>query len=205
MKRKGCLIPLVIGILLIILLIYGIFTSFDPVYSSTKIKQKIGGVLICNTIYNADHHTWQYDVNYKYQASNDSVYEIGQGTYYSREWNQDEQLIKYGKWIILKTGNWAGSDKIIVGNLKSKEWTEYKFTPENIEKSNIWTSSQTHSLLNYCCAESYITKINNGEIIVQYKFRIDENNTDLMGTRNIKYQIDTASGDPNMTGITVDK
>ena len=101
-----------------------------------------------------------------------------------------------------KKGDWAGTDKILVGDLKTKIWTEYKFTPETIEESKLWKSSKTHLLLNYCCAESYINKISNGEIVVFYKFRIDEKKVHLMETRKITYQLDIASGQPNMIAVT---
>lgn len=199
--KKTKKITLSVCIALFLGIIYLFATAFDPEYSNALIKQKIGGVLICNTVYNADHHSWQYDVDYKYRALNDSVYEIGNGTYYGREWNKDEQLIKFGKWIILKTGGWIGSDKIVIRDMKSKKWSEYVFSPENIEKENLWTSSNIHSLLNWCCTESFVTSIKEGEIEVLYKFRVDEHKTELLDSRKVIYSIDYETGKLKMSKI----
>jgi hypothetical protein len=173
---------------------YWLSTGFEPEYSKAEIKQDIGGVLICNTVFNADHHTWQYDVNYKYKAPNDSIYDIGDGRYDGREWNKNEQLIKNKNWVLLKTGLWRGSDKLIIRDLKTGKSRTYEFSPENIEKEALWISSNTSSLLGFCCSESYITKIDTRYVYVLYKFRIDENQTDMYGQRKLIYQFDSEQG-----------
>jgi len=200
--KKGCLISLLIGVVLLGMIIYGMITAFDPVYSKAEIKQKIGGVLICNAIYSADHHNGQYRINYKYKNPSGRVFEIGNGTYTSRVWKQDEQLMNFGKWVILKTGGRFDCDKVIISDLKNKKSTEYEFSADSIEREVLWKSSDTHSLLNYCCAESFVKRINNGKIDVLYKFRVDEKNVDKMGSRKLKYEIDSINGKVLMTSIT---
>jgi hypothetical protein len=201
MKKKGCLIAILVLVGLAALFIYGLSTAFDPEYDKAEIKQSIGGTLICNSVYNADHHSWQYDVSYKYKIDNDSLVDIGSGTYYGREWNKDEQLIKYKNLIILKTGGWIGTDKVIIGDFKTKQWKEYEFTPENIEKDSLWLKSKTQSLLNWCCAETFIDKISNGQIVLNYKFRTSETKTNEYGQRKIYYTINELTGQPTMTKI----
>jgi|SRR6478609_11791270 len=198
MKREN-LIAIIVSTLLSILLIYG--CGFGPDYDKAEIKQNIGGTLICNSVYNADQHSWTYDVSYKYKTLNNKIIDIGSGTYYGREWNKDEQLVQYKTWTLLKTGDWIGNDKIIVGDIKTNKWTEYKFTPENIEKDSIWQSLKIHSLLNYCCSETFIDKINNGIIQLHYKFRTSENLVNEYGEKIIYYKINDATGDPIMTKI----
>jgi hypothetical protein len=94
-KRYLIAIIIVIVIGLVSWFVYGLQSAFDPQYDKAEIKQNIGGTLICNSIYNADIHDWQYDVSYKYKPDDDSAIDIGSGTYYGREWNKDEQLIQY--------------------------------------------------------------------------------------------------------------
>jgi len=200
--KKGCSIGLAMFGILIILLIIGISTAFGPDYNKEEIEQNIGGILIANSVYNADHQSWRYDINYKYKTENDSIYDIGNGTYDGREWDMDEQIMKYGKWGILKTGGGRRSDKLLIGHLNTQKWKGYEFTPENIERAKLWKSSNTHSFLNYCCPESYITEIENGKIELQYKFHIDENNAKEMGIRTIFYEIDIASGKPEMVKVS---
>lgn len=199
--KKGCSITFLVLIGLLVLFIYGLSTAFDPQYDNAEIKQKIGGTLVCSSVYNADHHSWQYDVSYKYKSINDSLIEIGSGTYYGRNWNKDEQLMNYKKWTILKTGGWIGTDKVIIGDFKSKQWKEYEFTPESIEKETLWRKSNTHSLLGWCCSETFIDKIGNGKIVVNYKFRTSERHTRDYETRKIYYEINDVSGQPIMTKI----
>lgn len=199
--KKGCLITILVFIVLAVIFIYGLSTAFDPEYDKAEIKQNIGGTLICNSVYNADHHSWQYDVSYKYKINNDSLIDIGSGTYYGREWNKDEQLIQYKNWTILKTGGWIGTDKVIIGDFMTKQWKEYEFTPENIEKENLWLKSKTQSLLNWCCSETFIEKISKGQIIINYKFRTSEKQTNEYGQRKIYYTINELTGQPTMTKI----
>ena len=176
-------------------------SGFGPDYNKVEIKQNIGGALICNSVYNADIHDWQYDISYQYKAPNDSIIDIGSGTYYGREWNKDEQLMQYNNWTILKTGGWIGTDKIIFGDLKKDKWTEYEFTPDNIEKDSLWKSLNIHSLSNYCCSETFIDKINNGQIQIHYKFRTSETNVNQYEQKEIYYQINDSTGQPTMTKI----
>jgi hypothetical protein len=93
------------------------------------------------------------------------------------------------------------TDKIIVGDLKTDKWTEYKFTPDNIEKDSLWKSLNIHSLLNYCCSEAFIDKINNGQIQLHYKFRTSVNVINKYGRKIIYYQINDSTGKPIMTRI----
>jgi hypothetical protein len=145
--KKGCLYSIGIFLVLVIGFIYMVLHAFDTEYDKVEIVQKIGGKLICNSIYNADHHDWQYDITYKYKSKENKLYKIGNGSYYAREWNKDEQLIKFDKWIILKTGDFYGSDKVIIGNFETQKWTDYKFTPEIIENEEMWKTAKIKSLI----------------------------------------------------------
>ncbi|WP_276974570.1 hypothetical protein [Flavobacterium filum] len=203
-KKIGIVIFSITFILTLLLVIKTIISpsGFGPEYDKAEIKQKIGGILICNSVYNADIHDWQYDVSYEYKPANsDSKVKIGSGTYHTRDWKKDEQLIQYKKWTILKTGGWYGYDKIIIGDLKSNKWTEYNFSADNIEKERLWVNSKIHSLLNYCCSESFIDRIENGQIHLHYKFRTSETLTKKYGEKKIIYKIDELSGQPIMTSI----
>lgn len=186
---------------LVAFFIYGLCTTFDPENDYAEIKQNIGGTLICNAVFSADHHTWQYEVSYKFKTQNDSLVEIGTGTYHARIWKKDEQLITFKNWLFLKTGGWIRTDKAIVGDLKTKQWNEYEFVPKHIEKDTLWQASKTTSLLDYCCSETYIDTIINGQIIVSYKFRTSETQTDEYGERKIYYTINELTGQPEMTKV----
>ena len=199
--KRGCIILILVMVVLTTIFIYVLSTSFDPVYDNAEIKQNIGGTLICNSIYTADHHTWQYDVTYKYKLNNGSLIEIGSGVYYGREWNKDEQLIQYKRWTILKTGG-IRTDKLIIGESKTKAWKEYDFTPDNIEADSLWIKLKipSHSLL--CCPETSIDSISNGQIILNYKYRTSEKDVDEYRQRKIYYTIDEETGKPTMVRIS---
>ncbi|MBF9253603.1 hypothetical protein I2I11_09895 [Pontibacter sp. 172403-2] len=199
--KKGCLTAIVILVGLIGLFIYSLSTAFDTEYDKAEIKQKVGGTLICNSVYNADHHSWQYDISYKYKPNNDSIIDIGSGTYYGREWNKDEQLLRYKNWLILKTGGWIGTDKIIVGNLKNGKWNEFEFTPESIEKEGLWQQANIQSLTSFCCSEAFIENINNGQIVLNYKYRTSEMPVNNYGQSKVYYIINDSTGIPEMIKV----
>jgi hypothetical protein len=200
--KKGCLYSLGISLILLLGFIYMLLHAFEPEYDKVEIEQNIGGILICNSVYNSDIHDWQYDINYEYHSIDNKIYKIGNGTYHTREWNRNEQLKKYSNWYILKTGDWYGTDKVIIGNFKSKKWKDYEFTPDNIENETLWKELDIKSLKTYLPSECIITKINNGFINVNYKFRIDETKTKLMDERNLIYEIDKESGKPYLKSIS---
>ena len=203
MKNKTFIIIIVIATFLA-WVIYEFMHAFGPEYSNAEIKQNIGGVLICNTVYNADIHSWVFDVNYKYKGKNGKVFEIGNGTYCGREWLKDEQLIRVKNWVVLKTGGWLKTDKVIIGDSAFRHFIEYEFTPDSIEKDPIWIAADIHSLLNYTPSETSVDKINNGQIEVVYKFRTSEINWDYQGQRKIVYMIDPETGVPKMRRIKSD-
>jgi hypothetical protein len=203
-KRIGFAIFLTTTLIMVTLAIYAVISGggFGPEYDKVEIKQNIGGTLVCNSVYNADIHDWQYDVTYEYRPKDsNSLINIGSGTYHTRDWNKDEQLIQYKTWTILKTGGWYGYDKIIIGDLKSDKWSEYNFSADNIEKESLWVNSKIHSLLNYCCSESFIDRIENGQIHIHYKFRTSETLTKKYEEKKIIYKIDELSGQLIMTAI----
>jgi hypothetical protein len=180
---------------------FGYGCGFGPDYDKAEIKQNVGGTLICNSVYNADQHSWTYDVSYTYKTSNDSIIDMGSGTYYGREWNKDEQVIKFNDWLILKTGGFIGTDKVIVTNVKTKKKIEYEFTPEKIEQDSIWRSLKTKSLLHWCCPETFIDRIHSGLIQVHYKFRVNETNTNKYDRHEIFYKINDTTGEPVLIKI----
>ena len=199
--KKGCLIGLITVVILFVIVIILFVISFMPRHKTVKIKQDIGGVLICHSIYNADHHSWQYNVDYEYQLNDSLKIKIGDGVYYGREWKQDEQLIKYKDWIILKTGGWIGSDKLIIGKINRKVWKEYLICHEEIQRQEMWNDSKIKSLYAYCCPEAFIKEINDGIVKVNYKFRVDEKLYNKYDSANIYYKIDKRTGDLTMIKV----
>jgi len=212
LKKKGK-IPRIIGLSLffgscgfMIWIIYQLIigaSGFGPEYDKAVIKQKIGGTLICSSVYTADIHSWDYDVTYKYKAINDSVYEIGSGCYQGKEWEKNEQLKKFGEWLILKTSSTRDSDKLIIGKLGWKTWSEYVFSPQSIEDNEMWKIKKINSTPYNYDSYSKIEKINSdGIIIVMYHFRKVDNKFPIEnGKRYIKYKIDIETGKPEMVKI----
>lgn len=202
MKRKY--IGWSIFAFLLIVVIYGFFTAFEPQYSKAEIKQNIGGVLICNVVYYVDNHSGRYVVNYQYKNKEGNILKIGDGRYYNREWNKDEQLINWKNWTILRTGGLFYNDKVIIGDVKTQKWNEYEFSPDSIEKDNVWISLKIHSLRNYCCWKAFVTKIDNGTIEVLYQFRTNETDANQMGCRKIIYKVNSETGRPVINRVLAD-
>ena len=101
-QRKVGLI--IFGVTTISMIIYSVVVfrdgaGFGPEYENVEIKQNIGGNLLCKSVYNADHHSWQYDIDYKYVDIKGDTLDFNNGGYYGREWNKDEQIKKYNNWF----------------------------------------------------------------------------------------------------------
>ena len=197
--KKGCTIAILSVIGIGIILIGLVYWAFQPDFKTIEINQNIGGKLICKMEYYPDHHSWSYIINYEYETQNGELQNLGQGFYSGREWNQDEQLLKIDKWTVLKTGNHHGSDKIIYGELKTNEWSEYEFTPQSIENDSLWKTKKIKTLINWSPSESFIKDIENNKITVIYEYRIDETNTELTEKKLIEYEL---SEKPEMKKIT---
>lgn len=184
-KRIGLIIFISTTVLMIVYSIkfFKDGAGFGPEYETVQIEQNIGGKLICESVYNADHHSWQYNVNYKYIDIKGDTLDLKSGSYYGREQNKDEQIRKYNDWLILKTGSWHGSDRIIIKNIQSDTIKIFDIDNQFIESDSLWKSKNIKSLLNYCCAETFIDDINENKILLKYKFRTDEHLTNKYAER----------------------
>lgn len=185
---------------LIILFAYNLVTAFDPVYDKAIINQNIGGTLICNAEFIPDIHSSPNTISYLYKY-NGTIIDLGLGSYTKRQWKKDEQIIKLDNWLILKTGGDFESDKLIIGNIHLSKWNEYEFTPDNIEKEELWKAKNINSLLNYCCAETYINKIKDGVIELNYKYRTSEKQSEKYEVRKIYYKIENKTGKPTLIKV----
>jgi hypothetical protein len=200
--KKGCVIAILTTLGIIVLFVGLVYWSFLPEYKIVEIPQKIGGKLICEMEYHSDHHSWDYYIEYKYQSDSLETENVGKGVYSGREWNEDEQLKKFDNWIVLQTGNYHGSDKIIYRKTKSKKWKEFEFTPENIRKDNLWISQNIQLLPNWLPSESLIKEITKDKIIVTYEYRTDENNAELTEKKILEYLISEQTEKPVLEKIT---
>ncbi|PID95411.1 MAG: hypothetical protein CSA94_01755 [Bacteroidetes bacterium] len=176
--------------------------SFGPKYETVEIPQKIGGVLICESLYTADFHSWDYNISYCYKE-NDSLYQIGTARYSGEKWKKDEQFVKYGNWLLLKVSNSSDSDKLIIFNIITKETNEFIVSPETIESNIIWKSENIRSQLNYSSTISKIIDVNtNGVFKVEYVYRKEGRTLfDKHGEREIVYKVDAKNGIPRMVEI----
>ncbi len=200
-KRKIGIAIFSITTLAMLLLVIKIINSpsgFGPEYDTALIDQKIGGKLFCKSVYNADIHSWQFNIDYKYIPVNGDTIDMGSGGYYGREWNKDEQLIKLDNWLILKTGYIDNADKVVLKNTVTDSIYYYNFDNEFIEKDSLWKTKNIKSLLNCCCAETFIKNISGDKIQLTYKFRTDETLTKKYDQRTITYRIDRNTGQIKM-------
>jgi len=202
-KNIGLTIFVLISVAMLILIIK-IFTGpsgFGPDYETVEIEQDIGGKLICESVHNADIHSWQYDVDYKYINNEGDTLDFKYGSYYGREWHKDEQIQKYNDWLVLKTGARHGSDRLIIKNIQTDTTRIYDINNEFIEQDSIWKAQNTKSLLNYSCVETFIDNILGNRISLTYKFRTNENNSKEYGKRKITYEINNETGKILMINI----
>ncbi len=202
--KKGCLISIIIVSGLIIGLIFLTRNAFDSKYYRESIPQDLGGELICDVEFNVDIHTGHYSIEYKYLNEADTI-DIGSTNFSSRPWNKNEQLIKFNDFLILKTGCSFNGDMIFLGKRDLHNWRAVMILPDIIEKDSVWISKGVLSLDNYSPCSSFINKIENGLVFVEYKYRVDKEITNLIETSQIIYQISKKTGDLKMIGIKVHK
>jgi len=202
-KTKRFIVALsILSNIVLLVFLYNIIPSgFGPEYETVEIKQKIGGKLICESIYNADIHSWQYYVVYKYIDSNGDTLDFKNGTYYGREWKKNEQIKKYNEWLILKSGAWHGSDRLIIKNSLTDSTFFFDIDNQFIEKDSLWNSRNINSLLNFCCAETFIDNIKGNKISLTYKFRSNKKLTNKYDKRKIVYEFDNKTGEIKMKNI----
>ena len=190
-----------LAVLIIVIQIIIKPSGFGPEYDEAEINQKIGGKLLCKSVYNADTHSWNFNVGYKYIAVNGDTIDLGNGDYDGREWNKDEQLIMLDSWLILKTGYTAGADKLVFKNIVTDSTMTYNFDDQFVESDSLWKTKNITSLTNYCCAETLIREISGDRIYLGYKFRTDGELTKKYDYRSITYKIDRKTGGIKMTSI----
>jgi hypothetical protein len=174
----------------------------DKTYIDT-LKQNIGGELIRNIHYSNDFHSWDYDIQYSYINKFDSIYNIGSGNYHGQALPADEQLFQLDKWTILKTNN-GFHCKIIVGDLKTNNLTEYEISPQTIEEDPVWQRQNISSNPNNGDSKVTIENIEtNGEFSVVYKFAKKNRIFSFMtGKRRVHYKTNLLTGKPEMTTIS---
>jgi heme/copper-type cytochrome/quinol oxidase subunit 2 len=176
-------------------------SGFGPEYETVEIEQNIGGKLICESVYNADIHSCQYNIDYKYIDSKGDTLDFTYGGYYGREWDKNEQIQKYNDWLILKTGSHHGSDRLIIKNIQTDSTKTYDINNDFIEQDTLWKAQNIKSLLNYCCAETFIDNIQGNRVLLTYRYRTDEKMTKKYGKRKIIYEIDNETGEIKMIDI----
>ena len=127
-----------IGVVLLLSLPIIFKKAFGPIVETIRIKQQIGGELICKSTYLADIQSWDYLIDYKYKPENKESFDIGRGEYYGRDWSKEDQIRKMGDWLILKTGSKYGADKLLIGKIGLPNWNSFEISPAKIKKDSFW-------------------------------------------------------------------
>ncbi len=175
----------------------------EKTYQDTII-QNIGGVLIREIHYSDDFTSADYDIKYSYKNNRDIIQVIGNGSYYSQQPPDDEQLMRFDKWTLFKTSAGRDKDIIFIYDSISKNWTEYEVSPETIESEELWRVQNLKTRIDNWDAVSKVTKIDsNGNITVFYTF-VNEKFIPFFktGKRNVIYSINKETGRLEMTKIT---
>lgn len=173
---------------MIFLAIKSIFgpSGFGPEYETVIINQNIGGKLLCKSVYNADIHSWDYQIDYQYISKFGDTIDIGGGSYHGKNWDKDEQLKKLGDWLILRTGSWHDTARLILKNTDTDSVRVYDLDNHDLSKDSTLIPEYNKSNEHICCDESCIEHIKKDEITVRYIHK----NYD----RVIKYKIDKETG-----------
>jgi len=175
-------------------------SGFEPKYETVQIEQDVGGKLICNSVYDADHHSWNYHIRYTYVNSDNDTLDFKTGLLFGRKWDKHEQLHRHKNLLILKTGSSIGTDRIVVKNMKSDSTIVYDISPESIEKDKVWKFKKMPHRSDRCCSTSYVEDIKGNSIVVKYRFRTLQH-SDEYDEKLVWYKIDGKSGELKMIRI----
>lgn len=198
--KYGCFGAVGVGILLLASLPIIFKMAFGPIVETVTIKQKIGGELICRSTYMADFQSWDYLVDYKYKSENMDTIEIGRGEYYGRNWDQNDQIIRMGNWMVLSTGNKYGADKLLIGKIDESNWQTFEITPSSVKADSFWLSKNIIIKDDWQPEESFVTQIRGGDIEVEYLYRVGDM-MEEQEKRLITYRINEGTGVPEMVKI----
>lgn len=176
-------------------------TLTDITYKDT-IKQNIGGELIRDIHYYDDFQGWDHDILYSYKDELDSIHNIGLGNYHSQDIPKDEQLLVINKWTFLPTND-GFHCKIIVGDMKANNWTEFEISPQTIEQDHVWQKSKINSEPNNGDSKvTFKSVTKEGEFSFIYKFSKKNRIFSFMtGERQVVYKLNMQSGRPEMTNV----
>ena len=175
----------------------------DETYQDT-IKQNIGGEIIRNIHHYNDLQSFDYVIKYTYKNQKDSISTIGSGHYYCKNLPANEQLIKFGKWLIFKTSGGREYDFVFICDTNTHIWNKYDISPYGIEDEDLWINQHIESDLGNWDSEAKVENIDgNGNITVRYVYaKKDRIFSFIKGKRKIIYKINAKTGTPEMKVIS---
>ena len=177
-----------------------IFT--DEVYQDT-IKQNIGGSLIRNIHHYNDTHSYNYVIQYSYLVKSDNINKIGVANFNGQKPPTDEQLIRFNKWIILKTSAGRDKDVLFISSDKSNTWIKYEISPKTIEQTALWKEQNIDSDIDNWDTVSKINNIeSSGAVTVVYTYaKKNRLFSFITEERQVTYKINLQTGKLEMTRI----
>ena len=178
-----------------------IFT--DETYQDT-IKQNIGGELVRDVHHYDDIHSYDYDIQYSYLDTSDSIRNIGYGNFHGQEPPKNEQLIRFGNWTIFKTSGGREKDLLFICENDKNIWNEYEISPKIIEQTNLWKKQNIASQLDNWDTVAKIDKIDkSGNVTVIYTYaKVNGMVFFKTGKRQITFKINSQTGKPEMIEVS---
>jgi hypothetical protein len=119
---------------------------------------------------------------------------MGYGSYEGREWDRNEQLIKFGNWMILQTSNWNDSARLILKNTQTDSIRIYNFNNHYTKKDSVWMPQNINSIENDFRDESYIVQIKGDIVKVHFKYNTTKQGSFGYGECIMKYKIENETG-----------
>lgn len=176
----------------------------DKTYKDT-LKQNIGGELIRVIHYYDDFQAVDYDIQYSYKDKYGCVRKIGSGNYHNQNIPKDEQLFEINRWTVLQTND-GFHCKIIVGDTKTDNWTEFVVSPQTIEQDLVWQNQNIDSEpSNGDSKVTFKSVTNEGELSYVYVYaKKDRMFSFVTGKRLVVFKLNLGSGRLEMTKILED-
>ena len=167
----------------------------DETYQDA-IKQNIGGLIIRNIHHYNDFQSNNYDIEYLYKDTQDSISKIGSGSFYGQEPPKDEHLIKLSNLTVFKTSGDRDKDFVFICK-RNNIWKKYEISSKTIQPTELWRNQNIDAqIANWDNVAKVIEIDNSGKLTVLYKYAKNKRIFSFMtGKRKIEYKINPQTGE----------
>lgn len=166
--------------------------AFGPIQRTIEINLSNNQKLNCKETYNGDFAGEFYDVDFSL-IDNDEVFEMGRATFSKGDWDKQIKLYSMGDWYILPVKDLSYL-KLLAINARSKLKTDTVLSPHDLRLDTNWKAQNKDVPAWNFTGDSELTSLEEGELPVEFGYRIGNGEQFRHVRQQIRYNFDTISG-----------